>query len=460
MHCIVCEWNSARCFGPALLLSLFVGCGGAGTLAEPASPAATKPETASETTPESSTDSSKTASKTETASETSLKATEALPKASAATLDEARQIAEAISVAVAHHDQSAFATLIHQEFFADRILHGLAVTDQFRADYRKQIADDGGLANVATDIMDSVKNGGDYSLVQIMDRNGDHRPMFRLLLAEGRGFNHHEIILNKDRNGKTKIVDIFVYLTGEDVSDSLRALDLSTIVSQSEAVRKSLSPIEAAMIDNMQTLQNIQSLAAEGKGDEALKLYNGLPADLKTNRRLLMTKLGVAQRVSDDAYFQVLEEFQKHHPTEPAFLFRMLDMLAVQQRFEDVLQTADLLQRLTGDDYLNLMKVNSLLSLDRLEEARTAVTAAKKVSDNRIDVYWVEMSVLLKTKDHAAVAKQLDEIASKFGMKFNDLSVIPDYANFIASDEGRAWLEAQKNKPTEAVPAVPNVPKQ
>ncbi len=282
--------------------------------------------------------------------------------------------------------------------------------------------------------------------------------MFRLLLADGRGFNHHEIILNKDRNGKSKIVDIFVYLTGEDVSDSLRALDLSTIASQSESVRQSLGTTEAAMVENMQTLQNIQSLAAEGKGDEALKLYDGLPTDLKTNRRLLMTKLGVAQRVSDDAYFQVLEEFQKHHPTEPAFLFRMLDMLAVQQRSEDVVQTADLLQKLTGDDYLNLMKVNSLLALERIDDARTAVAAAKKVSDSRIDVYWVEMSVLLKAKDHAAVAKQLDEIATKFGMKFNDLSAIPDYADFIASDEGKTWLEAQKNKPPEAVPAVPNTP--
>ena len=80
------------------------------------------------------------------------------------------------------------------------------------------------------------------------------------------------------------------------------------------------------------------------------------------------------------------------------------------------------------------------------------------MSDNRIDVHWVEMSVLLKAKDFAAVAKQLDEIASKFGMKFNDLSAIPDYAEFIVSDEGKAWLEAQENKPSESVPEVPAAP--
>lgn len=383
----------------------------------------------------------------------------ATKKTSVASLDEANEVAKAIEAAIAHHAQTELNGLIDLDQFADRILHSLPVSEEFRSSYRKQIAEDGGLANVLQEIMDSVKAGGDYSLVQIMDRDGVHHPMFRLLLPDGRGFNHHEIILNHDKNGKSKIVDIFVYLTGEDVSDSLRAVDLATLLEQVPELKESLKGAEASIASNMTSLQQIQSLAAKNKGDEALKLYETLPEDLRTNKRMLLTKLGVAQRVSDEAYFQVLEEFQKHHSTEPAFLFRMLDMLAVQQRSEDVLQTADLLQKLTGDDYLNLMKVNSLLALGRLDDARTAVAAAKKVSDNRIDVYWVEMSVLLKAKDHAAVAKQLDDIATKFGMKFNDLSSIPDYADFVVSDEGRAWVEVQRNKPTESVPEVPAAPK-
>ncbi len=164
MRCIVRDWNSSRCLGPAVLLSLVVGCGGTET---PTSPAATKPETATSTPTrqDSSNDSAKTGSgNAEPESSKSSEAVQVLPKASSATLDEARQVAEAISVAIAHHDQSAFSSLIDQELFADRILHGLVVTDEFRASYKKQIADDGGLANVATDIMDSVKNGGDYSL--------------------------------------------------------------------------------------------------------------------------------------------------------------------------------------------------------------------------------------------------------------------------------------------------------
>ncbi|MFN9718871.1 MAG: hypothetical protein ACK58L_09275 [Planctomycetota bacterium] len=380
------------------------------------------------------------------------------PKASAATRDDAERIAEAISVAIAHEDESAFSSLIDHELFADRILHGLAVSEEFRSSYRKQIADDGGLANVGTDIIDSVKNGGDYSLVRIVDRNGDHRPVFRMLLADGSGLSHHEIILNEDRNGKSKIVDIFVYLTGEDVSDSLRAIDLSNIASQSEAVRQSLGTTEAAIVESAGTLQKIQSLATESQADEALELYDDLPANLKTNRGLLMRKLGVAQRVSEEKYFQVLDECQKHHPMEPAFLFRTLDMLAVQERHLDVLNTVERLLQLTGDEYLNLMKVKPLLALNRPEDARSAVAAAKKVSDNRIDAYWVETSVLLKAKDYTAVAKQLDEIATKFGMTFNDLSAIPDYAEFIASDQGKAWLEVQKNTPSESVPKVPNSP--
>ena len=420
-----------------------IGCLGTETTQPLPTPAADKAKATSEPTP------------AEEAPKASAPPTQ---KTSVASLGEANEVAKAIEAAIAHHAQAELYSLVDLDQFADRILHGLPVSEDFRSSYRKQIVVDGGLANVLQEIMDSVKAGGDYSLVQIMNRDGVHHPMFRLLLPDGRGFNHHEIILNHDKDGKSKIVDIFVYLTGEDVSDSLRAVDLATFLEQVPELKDSLTGAEASIAANMKSLQQIQALAAENKGDEALKLFETLPDDLRTNKRMLLTKLGVAQRVNDDAYFQVLEDFQKHHPTEPAFLFRMLDMLAVQLRYEDVLQTADLLQQLTGDAYLNLMKVNSLLALNRVEDARTAVAAAKKVSDNRIDVHWVEMSVLLKAKDFAAVAKQLDEIASKFGMKFNDLSAIPDYAEFILSDEGKAWLEAQENKPTESVPEVPAAP--
>lgn len=440
--------KSSRCgthWVAATLLVSAIGCLGSETTQPLPKPAADKTKETSEPGPGQS-------------DQTPKASAPATQKTSVASLDEANEVAKAIEAAIAHHAQTELNGLIDLDQFADRILHGLPVSEEFRSSYRIQIAEDGGLANVLQEIMDSVKAGGDYSLVQIMDRDGVHHPMFRLLLPEGRGFNHHEIILNQDKNGKSKIVDIFVYLTGEDVSDSLRAVDLTTFLEQVPELKDSLTGAEASFAASLKSLQQIQSLAAENKGDEALKLYETLPEDLRTNKRTLLTKLGVAQRVSDEAYFQVLEEFQKHHPTEPAFLFRMLDMLAVQQRNEDVLQTADLLQQLTGDAYLSLMKVNSLLALNRMEDARTAVAAAKKVSDSRIDVYWVEMSVLLKAKDFAAVAKQLDEIAAKFGMKFNDLLAIPDYAEFVVSDEGRAWLEAQKNKPAESVPEVPAAP--
>jgi hypothetical protein len=60
----------------------------------------------------------------------------------------------------------------------------------------------------------------------------------------------------------------------------------------------------------------------------------------------------------------------------------------------------------------------------------------------------------LKAKDHAATAALLDEIGEKFGMAFDDLTSVPEYAEFAASEIGKEWMSRQAAAP-EAQPAIP-----
>ena len=60
----------------------------------------------------------------------------------------------------------------------------------------------------------------------------------------------------------------------------------------------------------------------------------------------------------------------------------------------------------------------------------------------------------LKAKDHAATAALLDEIGEKFGMAFDDLTSVPEYAEFAASEIGKEWMSRQAAA-SEAQPAIP-----
>ncbi len=63
----------------------------------------------------------------------------------------------------------------------------------------------------------------------------------------------------------------------------------------------------------------------------------------------------------------------------------------------------------------------------------------------------------LKAKDHAATAALLDEIGEKFGMAFNNLATIPEYAEFAASEIGKEWMSRQAAAP-ETQPTSPKPP--
>jgi tetratricopeptide (TPR) repeat protein len=201
-----------------------------------------------------------------------------------------------------------------------------------------------------------------------------------------------------------------------------------------------LTGVEAEFLKNISTMQKINELNQTQKYKEAYALFSTLPAALQKDKTVLMTKLLVAQHVGDNEYAQVIRELELNFPNDAARDFRAMDLLAMQEQHDELIKTVDRLLTVIQDPYLNILKVDSLLALNRTDEARQAVAEAKAVAENRIDVYWVEMSMLLKARNHSATATLLDEIGEKFGMTFNDLTTVPEYAEFAESPVGKDWM--------------------
>ena len=55
--------------------------------------------------------------------------------------------------------------------------------------------------------------------------------------------------------------------------------------------------------------------------------------------------------------------------------------------------------------------------------------------------YFSLVNATLTFKKHAATAKTLDRITEKFGYTW-ELEGVPDYADFLASEDGKRWLQA------------------
>ena len=366
------------------------------------------------------------------------------------------ELVKSIEAAVAHQDIDAFNALIDEEQIVDRILAGLDAGDTFRTSFMQGMREGGGLANLSREIMGSVQRGGDYIFVRMVQSGDEIHPLFRLSLPESGGMNYHELIISIDAEKRPRIADIHVYLSGELLSQSIRRLVLPAVAAENAGIMAKLTGAESAFLKHVGTMQKINDLSRSQQYAEALALFQTLPESLQKDKTVLMTRLIVAQGAGEAEYTSVIRDLEKYYPNDPARDFRAMDLLAMQGQHDNLIKTVDRLIASIQDPYLNLLKVNSLLELNRIDEAHKAVADAKAASPDRVDIYWTETSIALKEKNHAATAALLDEISEKFGMTFNDLNQISEYANFAQSEIGKEWIARHAAESSIAEPAVPS----
>lgn len=379
---------------------------------------------------------------------------------------DAQAIVSSIETAVAHSDTAAFTSLIDEEKLVDRMLAGLDLKPQFRKSFIQGMRDGGGLSHLASEIIRSADSGGEYTFVRMVQKNGEVRPLFRFELADGGGINYHEFVVSVDSAGRPRVVDIYVYLTGDMLSQSIRRIVLPAVASENSGILAKLSGAETAFLNNLETIEQINGLIAAGKHKEAMPLFARLPETLQRDKTILMTRLVCAQNISDMEYSDAIRDLERWFPNDPAQDFRSIDLLAIQGQHDNLIRTVDRLIATIQDPCLNLLKIESMLALNRIDEARAAVAEARRMAPDRIDVFWIEVSVLLKAEDHQGTAALLDEIQERFGMTFNDLNTIPEYATFAASEVGREWMarhsrpspQSPEAAPPSSVPARPSVP--
>ena len=82
-----------------------------------------------------------------------------------------------------------------------------------------------------------------------------------------------------------------------------------------------------------------------------------------------------------------------------------------------------------------------------LGDTQRAVQTAIRAVDNDptlIETHWILIGLYLVNKDHARVAETLDLVGQRFETEWEDLSQIPEYAEFANSPEGKRWIEAHR----------------
>ncbi|MFN5900242.1 MAG: hypothetical protein ACK48Y_22125 [Planctomyces sp.] len=357
----------------------------------------------------------------------------------AADEQQSQQLAEQVRQAVAHLDSAALSKLASDEAFADRVLRGTDVSGSERREAVEGLS--GTLQEIFAGVVQGCTSGGSYSFVRLVQRGGEFRPLFRLCLPELSGINYHELVIVQTAEG-AKIADVDVYLSGECVSESLRRLVLPALAASNRGLQASLSAAEVQLLEFSDDIREIGNLQRGGQPKSALELFRRLPQVVQDSEPLQRLKVRICRNLGPDELAEALQQLFQATAADPGAGFTEVERLELLGQHAEVAAAVDRLREQIGDPYLGLLKIESLLKLDRGAEAAEAVAAAKAVSEGDADVALTDLRVRLHQRDFVGVAELLE------GMQQSPTGAaeIPEYQEFLRSEAGQAWLQRQKTQ--------------
>ncbi|MCB1317765.1 MAG: hypothetical protein KDK27_17490, partial [Leptospiraceae bacterium] len=175
---------------------------------------------------------------------------------------------------------------------------------------------------------------GTYKFLRASRQQEQWTVLFRLVGEDG-ALNYHRFLLRKSGN-EVLFTDIYVYLTGEKLSETM-----ARFLGQD-----SVNPVALKIMAAFQS----------GQFDEVIRLYESAPESIRTDKTFVLLVAQSASRVDDDQYLEYMEHFRKLFPEDPALYMIDIDYYFIKREFkklEEIINT--LYEIIGGDPYLKLL---------------------------------------------------------------------------------------------------------
>ncbi len=296
-------------------------------------------------------------------------------------------------------------------------------------------------AQVGRKVTQALGESGTLKLLRVRRFEGRPRALFRMLVDDT--FNYYEFLLDASPRGGLRIVDLYIALTGEWLSDSMRRLYVSMLASEPGFAGKLVGK-ENEVLRGMPKLARMNALLEQGKAEEAYRLYDELPAALKAERLAHVQRCRAAQGVGEKEALGALEEFRKAFPGDGAAAIYGLGTYSMAKKWDLALRAMDEIEAWAGGDaYLHCQR--ALLHLEKGDFAKAKASALRAAAMEKTldDAYWTLVTISLKEPAYGDTAKWLTVLEKDLKQELLDLTKVEDYAGFVKSPEYREWLKSR-----------------
>jgi hypothetical protein len=290
--------------------------------------------------------------------------------------------------------------------------------------------------------MDTVKGGGSYRFVRQAARERRRTLLFRLVTSDSSIANYHDLVLGRRPDGEVRVVDAYMFLSGELISQSVRRLYIPVAAQVSRGLHRRLEGNERAFMNNLPRFEQMTTEVRNGRPAEALKIYRQFPPELQKDKNLLLIRLQAAQEVNDEEYGRAIEDFRATHPDEACVELVSIGYYLLVKDHARALACVDRFEKaLGGDPYLDVTRANIRTEAKQYDVAKEDARRAIARDPTLQDAYWSLVTISLQERKFADTATLLKQLEDRFRIPFGDMTQLPVFAEFVRSDEYRGWIE-------------------
>jgi hypothetical protein len=281
-----------------------------------------------------------------------------------------------------------------------------------------------------------LPKGGSYKLLRIRTVDGEPRPLFRAVFKGG-GFNYHELKLGTTPDNPTvRAVDMYVYLSGENLSATFSDLFTGALKSMDKGE-------DAGNLKDV--MSRVRSASSRGDFKGAKTELAGLTPTLRATKSVRLLEIQNEMELDEGDYLKLIDAYRRDFPSDPSIDMVSIDGYYLHKDFKGVERTLDRLEkRVGGDPYIDALRAHMFLADGKPADAVKAANAATKAEPDLIDGWYATVDADAGAKDYAGAVHGMEVLKKQFQIVFEADNLLKDanLAPIVASPEYKAFKAA------------------
>ena len=288
--------------------------------------------------------------------------------------------------------------------------------------------------------------GGHLRVLRYHEDNNQPKVLIRALIGDPPALTYLDLHLTK--NGENiQTFDIFSYAGGENVSESVKRLVLPLVSELKKTPLQKLVKNKNSDVEHLEDIMGVITAKNNGDLQGTISLYEQLPKEVQEKKVVMLTYITALMDTGDnDKYLAGLERFNQLYSDDPSAYIHQLDFHFLNKDFDKMRAALDELESLLGvkDPYLDVMRATGYLENEEFEPAVNHIRKAIKAEPDFEVAYWALANTGIASKDFKVVTKGLDGLKTFYpGTLAAELSLNPEYSDFLNSEVGKKWSADQ-----------------